>query len=320
MNVHLTVQVPRSPDLDHLIDRFHHKLEPLLLVFQPGLVQLQGRLVRHTSREGVLCRLTLHLPTGQLSSEAAAPTAQSAFRGAGEELVGQLNKHKQRLRETRPRQRAGDGDFVSAPAPDRGGEAEAAARRRAEMAGYLGADYPRLLAFARRQVTLREHLGELVPGRLDPHEVLDEVVVAAIEAPPEPPPADRGRWLLRLAAAAMRRLSADYGGRQHGQKVQALDHDPLARDEADPEEQAAAAEMMAQLAEAMRSLPPSQRHDLVLYLLEGFQPQELAALSRRSDAEVENSLQSAETALRAHPNLPPRLRQRLRLGLDPQRA
>ncbi|MGH9393860.1 MAG: hypothetical protein ACRD1E_06790, partial [Terriglobales bacterium] len=103
MNLHLTVQVPRSPDLNQILDRFQQKLALLLFAFQPELVQLQGRMVRHTSREGVLCRLNLHLPTGQISSEHTAKSAQIALRRSGEDLLRQLKKHKQLLRETRPR-------------------------------------------------------------------------------------------------------------------------------------------------------------------------------------------------------------------------
>ncbi|HXE31708.1 MAG TPA: hypothetical protein VN515_07905 [Terriglobales bacterium] len=318
MNVQLTVQVPRSPDLNQIIDRYHQKLLPHLAAFQPELVQLQGRIVRHTSREGVICHLNLHLPTGQLSSEEAAATAQIAFRAAGEELFRQLNKHKQRLRETRPHVRVnGAAPHLRAAAP---AATVAAKNRRDNLAGYFGEHYAHVLGFVRRQVQLRERLGELAPNALDPHEVLDEVVMLALESTHGSQELNRGRWLMVLAADAIRRLSKTYSGREHGQEVVALENDPIATDEADPEALAATTEMMSQVAQAMRVLPSPQRHDLVLYLIEGFRPQELAELSHRTRVEVETSLAEAEAKLRTYPQLPSSLRQRLKLSLLPQSA
>ncbi|MGH9393165.1 MAG: hypothetical protein ACRD1E_03280 [Terriglobales bacterium] len=86
---------------------------------------------------------------------------------------------------------------------------------------------------------------------------------------------------------------------------------------ASPEESAAAAEAMERLAAALQRLPATQRHDLVLYLLEGFRPAELAQLSGRSLAQVMASLEQAEAGLHAHPQLPQLLRHRLPLELSP---
>lgn len=311
MNLHITVQVPRSPDLEKVMDRLPAKLEPLLVAFRPELVQLQGRLVRHTSREGVSCSLNLHLPTAQLSSEHTAATAQIAFRAAGDELVRQVRKHKQRLRENRSQALSlRVAEPPAAPVQTNHAEQE---RRRADLAGYFGAHYDHLLSFVRRQLRLRERLGELPPGQLDAGEVLDEVVLAALESAPSAPPVSRGRWLLVLAAAAIRKLVKQYSDHPHGLEHRTLTSDPTATDEPDPEEVAATSEMMDQLALALRPLPPAQRHDLVLYLLEGFRPKELAEISHRSAADVEASLLEAESALRAKPGLSPMLRQRLRL-------
>ncbi len=336
MNLHLTVQVPRSPELNQQVDRFHHKLEPLLVAFQPELVQLQGRLVRHTSREGVLCRLNLHLPTAQLSCEKAAATAQAAFRAAGEDLVSQLNKHKQRLRLTRPRLRF---KRRAAAVPPPAGVESVPGARQAELAGYFGNHAGALLAFVRRQIELRERLGELAEGRLDAEEVLDEVVVTALGARPGSVGANRGRWLLMLAAQAIRKLAKEYGDRPHGQEMQSLDARPVghqsgaqagedrpetlrladvvAANRRDPEQVAAAAEALDRLAAALLRLPPQQRHDLVLYLLEGFRPHELAGLTHRSEAEVRRSLEQAEAGLSAQPEVPDLLSQRMPVDFKP---
>lgn len=324
MNLHITLQVPHSPEIHRIIERFQHKLEPLLLVFQPELVQLQGRLVRHTSREGVSCRLNLHLPTGQLSSENTSASAQVALRTASDDLVRQLNRHKQRLRETRPRFHipVHRGSYLPAP--------KAKAERQADLAAYFGGHYEHLLAFVTRQIHLRESLGELPRGWIDPAEVLNEVVVAALDARPVEQELHRGRWLLLLSAAAIRNLTKEYGDTRHGQSLRSLEEteagssregdeiaeperleDHLAAALADPEESAAASESIQRLVDAIRPLPRPQRHDLVLYLLEGFRPKELAQLTQRSEADVLASLDAAQAAVRRMPDLPPLLRRPL---------
>jgi len=316
MNLHLTVQVPRSPDLNQILDRFQQKLSSLLFAFQPELIQLQGRLVRHTSREGVLCRLNLHLPTGQISSEHSAATAQAALRASGDDLLRQLHKHKQRLRETRPRWHR--------PRTRLGPRAASLRARgvqpQAELPAYLGTHHDHLLAFVRRQITLREQLGELPPGWLDPREVLDEVVVAALESKPSEAAMNRGRWFLLLAAEAIRRLAKTYAERQHGVEKAAIEPEAIAASAADPEEAAIATEAMERLAAVLARLPEQQRHDLVLYLLEGFRPAELARITQRSEADVLASLEQADNGLKHESDLPQLLRHRLPLGLPPARG
>ncbi|MGH9519388.1 MAG: hypothetical protein ACRD2D_07045 [Terriglobales bacterium] len=318
MNIHLTVQVPRSTELDAIVERFQNKLEPLLAAFQPELVQLQGRLVRHTSREGVTCRLNLHLPTGQMSSEQSAATAQTAWRGAGDDLLRQLHRHKQRLRTTRPRGRMLVNNnrsrrrrsVAAAPSP----------ARRAELARYFGGHYDDLLVFVQRHLALTEQLGDTAATQLDAEEVLDEVVLAALEAEPGAARQNRGRWLRLLAAAAIHRLEKSYGRRQHGLDIATLETDPRAQDEPDPEVLAGMSEMLEQFAVTLRSLPAPQQRDMILYMIEGFRPEEMAQISHRSRQEVESSLRSAAATLRQQPRLPEPMRQRLRLGWQAQRA
>lgn len=319
MNLHLTVQVPRSPELDELVERFHGKLEPLLAAFQPELVQLQGRWVRHTSREGVSCSLNLHLPTGQLSSEQTASTAQLAFRGASEDLLRQLHRHKQRLRQTRPHGRStshGNGRPASAPAS----AARAIAARRTDLAGYFGKHYDEVLTFVRRQLILAELWGDPAAVGLDAEEVLDEVVLAALQAEPRELQQNRGRWLRLLAAAAIHRLEKSYGRVEHGLNIASLETEPRAESEPDPEQLAGMTEMMQQLTVALQGLPAAQRRDMILYMIEGFRPEEMARISHRSRQQVEASLRIATAALRQQPRLPDSMRQRLRLGWEAQPA
>lgn len=318
MNRQITLQIPHSTEMDALVERLQAKLEPLLAAFQPDLVQLQGRLVRHTSREGVTCRLNLHLPTGQLSSVHSAVTAQMAWRGASEDLLRQLHRHKQRLRETRPREHHGvNGVRPPALRPE---VARALAARRADLAGYFGGHYGELLAFVRRQLAWSASGADGAAVRLDPEDVLDEVVLLALQAEPRELQQNRGRWLRLLAAAAVHRLEKNYGRREHGLDLAPLDADPRADGEPDPEQLAVLNEMMEQLSLALQHLPTAQRRDMILFMIEGFRPEELAQISSRSRHDVEASLRSAASTLSRQPRVPEFLRQRLRLGWEARPA
>ncbi|HET9783877.1 MAG TPA: hypothetical protein VFP94_02840, partial [Terriglobales bacterium] len=140
---------------------------------------------------------------------------------------------------------------------------------------------------------------------------------AALTERPEAAGQNRGRWLLLLTAQAIRQAVKTYGDRWHGLTLESMGPDgaeALEANEANPEESAAAVETMDRLAAALRPLPVQQRHDLVLYLLEGFRPQELARLTRREESEVRASLAVAESALQATADLPSILRRQLPLA------
>src|SRR6185437_10647128 len=77
-----------------------------------------------------------------------------------------------------------------------------------------------LLAFVRRQLELRERLGEIPEGWLEPAEILNEVVTAALGERPGAAGQNRGRWLLLLTAQAIRQAVKNYGDRRHGLEVE----------------------------------------------------------------------------------------------------
>lgn len=338
MTVHFTIQVPRSPELNEAIDRTAAKLKTLLYVFEPELVQLHGRIVRHTEREGVICKLDLWLPTGKMVAEHTAESAQAALRAGAEELIKQVKKHKQKLRDVHARRRQQVPVEVPAAPPV---EAAAMALRQDDLARYFGAHYASVLAFVQRQIQVAERLGELRPGQVDAREVLDEIVVAALSAGPEVRALQRGRGLYLLAAGALQRLRKQSGDRDHGVELQSLDAEvhpdsldldgpleggSLAPDERDdlrlgdtltsrqtasPEDVAYTSEVLDDLERALQALPAQQRSDLVLYLLEGFIPEELASLSQRSVEAVRASISQGRESLRKQPGLPPILQQRL---------
>lgn len=335
MNVQFTVHVPKSPDLDHLLQRVTGKLEPLLAVFQPELVQLHGRLERRTSREGVVCTLNLRLPTGQLAAEEHADTAQASLRAASEELLEQLKKHKQKLRGEhlrRGRQRSTATFAAAQSAVPAEIPAAYQQQRGQDLAHYISTNIARLQQFVERQIHLREHLGELRPGQLEPAEVLDEMIASALAEQGNPERIERDRWFYLLAVDAIRRLSrsgeeaagptlslereltqdeADQAGRyeffQPDEEMQLQDITPD-RAMATPEEIAYSNEMLTLLEAALGRLSPQHREDLVLFALEGFTVRELAILSQRPAAEIYRDLLEAQRKLGEQKDLPEELR------------
>lgn len=334
MNVQFTVHVPRTPDLDRMMERLTAKLDRLLAVFQPELVQLHGRLERRTSREGVVCTLNLRLPTGQLAAEDSANTAQAALRIASEELLEQLKKHKQKLRgeQTRRGRQRSTAAFTAPLATPEPAPAAYQQQRRQDLARYISTNFEHLQRFVERQIHLREHLGELRPGQLEPAEVLDEMIASALSEQGNPERIERNRWFYLLAVDAIRRLSRPdetaaegslsldgeltpneaaeserFDFFQPDDEVQLQDVTPD-RAMATPEEITYSNEMLTLLESALGRLSPQQREDFVLFALEGFTLRELSVLSQRPETEVYRGLVEARRQLGQQGDLPVELR------------
>jgi DNA-directed RNA polymerase specialized sigma24 family protein/ribosome-associated translation inhibitor RaiA len=341
MHVHFTFKVPKSADLEKLIDRSVKKLNHLLVVFQPELVQLHGRFDRHTAREGTVCSLNLRLPTGQLAAEEAADTAQTALRSALSDLVDQVKRHKAKLREdqNRPRKVRESGMIAEAPAGSSEHGEPAVRQRREDLSRYVSAQVDRLQEFVERQIRLRERLGEITPGQLDVREVLDELIASALAEADMPENFERERWLYVLAIGAIRKLAADGSDGLDAGSTVSLDRDVrneemrsaeqfeyLEPEEVDdvrvrditpdlsvatPEDIAYTDEALSLLDAALQRLPAQQREDLVLFALEGFSLHELALISQRSPEDVRREIAQAQKALQGENDIPVELRRML---------
>ncbi|MGH9534900.1 MAG: sigma factor-like helix-turn-helix DNA-binding protein [Terriglobales bacterium] len=338
METRFTWQAAKSAELESQLQRLQQKIGRLLVMFSPQLVHLHGRLSHHNAREGNSCALDLHLPTGQLAAEKSAATSQAALHAAGEDLLEQIKRHKDRLRSEQGRN--GHATLRTLPSPDRlpsappDREAE-----RQDLSRYIAANVDALQRFVQRQLELRARLGQIRPKQLDPREVLDEMIVEALAASdgnhPAPP-----RWFYLLAVNAIRRLAPlagqDYGGAPALSLDRELGDDEVRREEqnyeffapgegadaavgdltpdptmATPEDIAYSSEMVTLLAAALQRLPAQQREQLVLFALEGFSIEELAMLSGRPPGTVRAELQAASLALEQQTDIPGDLRRRL---------
>src|SRR5690242_15165840 len=98
MNVHISYKLNKTPDTEKEINHFIEKLRKRLQVFRPELVHLKGVLEQNSPREGTTVSLNLRLPSGQMAVQKSGPNATAAVRAAFDDLVQQLNKHKDLLR------------------------------------------------------------------------------------------------------------------------------------------------------------------------------------------------------------------------------
>jgi ribosome-associated translation inhibitor RaiA len=106
MNVHVSYRLHKIPavekDLQHQIE----KLQKRLQVFRPELIHLKGVVEETSPRDGTNVSLNLRLPSGQMAVQASAANAATAVKSAFEDLLQQVNKHKELLRASHKWQRA----------------------------------------------------------------------------------------------------------------------------------------------------------------------------------------------------------------------
>lgn len=335
METRFTWQAAKSADLEAQLERVAEKIKRLLAMFSPRLVQLHGRMNQHSARQGTTCTLNLRLPTGQLAAENTAATSQAALRVAGEDLIEQIKRHKQRLRAEQGRGgratvRSWPGADQLAPAPpDREGE-------RQDLSRFIAANVDALRGFVERQLELRTRLGQIRPGQLDAREVLNEMIAEALAARGEHPAPPR--WFYLLAINAIRQLAPLASQQYGGEEAVSLDRDltpaEMRREEEDfeflapeeepavgdivpdaeaptPEDIAYSGEMITFLAAALECLPDRQREELVLFAIEGFSIEELAMISGRRPEVVRSELAAANATLAQLGEIPGGLRRRL---------
>src|SRR5579871_6795176 len=110
MNVHISYRLAKTPavekDLQHQIEKLRKRLQ----VFRPELVHLKGMVEDVSAREGTSVSLNLRLPSGQMAVNKKASTAEAAIKTAFEDLLQQLNKHKEILRASHKWQRGRRGN------------------------------------------------------------------------------------------------------------------------------------------------------------------------------------------------------------------
>jgi ribosomal subunit interface protein len=91
---HVESQEPVERDVQHHVE----KLNKLLKVYAPDLVQLHGVFAVNAHKEEYSCTFNLSLPTGSLHATGVGKNFRAACKKAFSELESQTKKHQALLR------------------------------------------------------------------------------------------------------------------------------------------------------------------------------------------------------------------------------
>ncbi|HTM87263.1 MAG TPA: HPF/RaiA family ribosome-associated protein [Terriglobales bacterium] len=341
MNVHFSYKVNKTPDIEKEINQQIEKIRKRLQVFRPELIHLKGIVEQNSAREGFLVSLNLRLPSGQMAAQERSPNATTAIKGAFEDLLEQLIKHKDHLRNTHkwPRWRRGG---RSRPQPQVPFEETVAAVQpptvsSEDISTYVNANLNRLQRFVERELRYRESVDQLAPETLTPSEIINEAVANALgDGLDKPERLSLEPWLYRLSMRAIDDLSARASEgpedvplqrNQRAPNVRASDepqlqyHQPdeqlIAQDiipdrgTATPEDIAASDEMITLVEAALLSAPREDREAFILNAIEGFTVQEIAVITDRKPEQVRASVNAARDHLRKALPIPNEFRDKL---------
>jgi ribosomal subunit interface protein len=325
MNVHFSYKICKTSDLEKQVKQQLEKLRKYLQVFRPDLVHIKGCVEENSSREGFVVSLNLRLPSGQMAAQEKSLVAMTAIKAAFDALTEQLKRHKQVLRSKHKWVRRRDADRRDAEIASF--EKTIAAVRpetvsALDIAGFIDVNLAALQHFVERQIAYRESLGELTADQAAPEDVVAEAIATALSDDLEKPERIKLEpWIYRLAAEALDRMVAGDGEldtvsleHRHGvQNVQAsdearlqfhqpddrlLEEDIIPDGHADnPEQWAARQELIKLVQLALRGAARPDREIFILYAVEGFGDDEIAAITNHTLEEVRASIRKARQHL-----------------------
>src|SRR5579884_1976605 len=155
MNLHISYKVPKSPDLEQQINQNTEKLRRRLQVFRPDLIRLHAIIEERSGREGFDVRLDLRLPSGDIAARQQAKQVDTAIRGAFDDLLQQVGKHKDRLRAQHQwpnrRRAAKSREVPHVPFEDTVAAVQPASISDDDISSYVNANLPRLQRFVDRE-------------------------------------------------------------------------------------------------------------------------------------------------------------------------
>jgi DNA-directed RNA polymerase specialized sigma24 family protein/ribosome-associated translation inhibitor RaiA len=343
MNVHFSYRLHKSSAVEKEIQHHIEKLQKRLQVFRPELIHLKGALEELSAREGVCASLNLRLPSGQLATQSTAPTAMAAAKGAFEDLLLQVSKHKELLRASHKWQRGRRGGntrasaFVSEVPFEQTVAAVFPATISAEdVRSYVNANLPRLERFVEREIYFRETQELIVPGSLSKEEVIDETIAAAMgEDQEKPERLALEPWLYRLALRALDDLSRTDESDGNAVHLEESARRPnVQRDESQlqfhqpdesiseasviadtrattPEQIVASDELLRLIASSLRDLGAGPREAFILHAIEGFSIDEVMGITGLPAERVLAFVSSARDHLRKAPGLAKQFQGRL---------
>ena len=340
MNVHFSYKDRKTPDVEKEINHLIEKLRKRLQVFRPELVHLKGGIEQNSAREGTTVSLNLRLPSGQMAVQKSASTATAALKAASDDLLQQIGKHKDLLRNSRKWPRHRDTDFRAesqVPFEKTMAAVQVPTVSSDDIRSYINANLGRLDRFVARELYFRETADELPPDAITKDEVIDEAIVRALgDGADKPERLGLEPWLYRLAMRAIDDLSASTPESQspvhledsaRKRNVQASDEPELQyhqpdetlttesviadRRAATPEDIASSDEMIALVQFALNGASRADRESFILHAVEGFSVEEVAVITDRKPDEVKASITAAREHLRRSAPLADRFKGKL---------
>jgi RNA polymerase sigma factor (sigma-70 family) len=340
MNVHISYKVHRSPDIEREMNHLIEKLRKRLQVFRPELVHLKGNIEQNSPREGITVSLNLRLPSGQMAVQESASTAAAAIKSALDDLLQQITRHKDLLRNShRWRRRRAE---RSRPQPQVPFEQTLAAVQSQtvssdDIRSYVNVNLSRLDRFVERELIFRQSADQISEDSVTKEEVVDEVIARALgDGTEKPERLTLESWLYKLAIRSINDLAlrgqdsvssvrleesartpnvraSDEPELQYHQPDETLTEENVIADRrlATPEEIAYSDEMITLVQFALEGAKPRDREAFILQAIEGFSTDEIAAITDRKPEEIRISIAAAREHLRRSPPIANRFRDKL---------
>ncbi len=332
MNVHISYRLHKTPAVEKDIHHHIEKLRKRLQVFRPELVHLKGMVEEVSVREGTSVSLNLRLPSGQMAVQAKASTAAAAVKNAFDDLLQQVNKHKELLRSTHkwPRRQNDSSARRNSSVPFEQTLAAVfpATVSSDDVRSYVNVNLSRLERFVEREIYFRETSDLVAPDSVSKEEVIDETIAAALgDGQEKPERLALEPWLYHLAMQALDQLSRPDQSNGHAvhlgdsarrQNVKASDEAELQFHQPDeaiteetiiadgrvstPEQIVGSDEMMRLIASALRDIIPAHREAFILHAIEGFGVDEISAITGVPPDRVLHSISAARDHLRKSPS------------------
>jgi DNA-directed RNA polymerase specialized sigma24 family protein len=336
MNVHVSYRLHKilavEKDIQHQIE----KLQKRLQVFRPELIHLKGVVEETSPREGTSVSLNLRLPSGQMAVQSSAPNPSAAVKTAFEDLLQQVNKHKEILRASHKWQRGkrGSSERPSSIVREVPFEQTLAAVfpptiSSDDIRSYVNVNLARLERFVEREIYFREAQESIAPDSLSKEEVIDETIAAALgDGQEKPERLALEPWLYRLALQALDQLSRAEESDGHAmpledsarqRNVKGSDEPELQFHQPDesitgatviadariatPEQIMASDELLRLIASSLRDLGSGPREAFILHAIEGFSVEEIVAITGLPAERVLAFVSAARDHLRKTPGL-----------------
>ena len=330
MNVHISYKDRKTPDIEKEINHLVEKLRKRLQVFRPELVHLRGVVEQSSAREGITVSLNLRLPSGQMAAQKSASSASSAVKAAFDDLLQQISKHKDLLRNSHKWQRRRVADFrpqSQVAFEDTVAAVHVPMASSDDIRSYVNASLGRLERFVERELYFRETAEEITVDLVSKDEVIDEAIARALtdgaNGSEKPESVALEPWLYRLALRAIDDLSArspesllsvhledsarrpnvrasDEPELQFHQPDETLTGENVIADRrtSTPEDIASSDEMITLVQFALGNANRADREAFILHALEGFSLDEIGVITDRKPDEVRSSIEQAREHLR----------------------